>query len=76
MGYIAGLFGIAAGVFIHLCYLLSSYSFGVPIFLYNSLGNYRIKPIWKYEHRFKILNTKKPESAPEISMTWRDGGKK
>lgn len=71
LGYICGLFGIATGIFIHLCYLFSSKSFGVPILLYNSASNYPVKPIWKYEKRSKFLNTKKPNAAPHISMPWR-----
>ena len=71
LGYIAGLFGIITGIFIHLCYLFSSYSFGIPILELNSSKMYTVKPIWKNEKREKILNTKKPESAPEISLKWR-----
>lgn len=70
-GYIAGLFGIAAIIFIHLCYLLSSYSFGVPILSYNSFGTYKVDPAWRHENRFKILRTKRQKVAPKISMTWR-----
>ena len=71
LGYVMGLFGIVAGIFIHLCYLFSSYSFGVPILTLDSSKMYAVKPIWKNEKREKFLNTKKPEVAPEISLKWR-----
>lgn len=72
LGYLAGLFGIATGIFIHLVLLLSTNSFGVPILSYTSFTNYPIKPIWKVEKRFRNLNTKRPEIAPKQSMQWRD----
>lgn len=65
------MFGIAAGIFIHLCYILSTKSFGVPIILYNSNMTYPVKPIWKNENRYRILNTKRPQIAPKTSMDWR-----
>ena len=60
------------GFFIHLCYILTTNSFGVPILLYNSGESYPVKAIWKQNKRIRLLNTKKPESSPEITMSWRD----
>lgn len=71
LGYIAGLFGISAGIFIHLCYVLSTKSFGVPIFSFKEGASYPVKPLWENETRNQILNTKRPESAPKTSMDWR-----
>ena len=72
LGYLTGLFGIACGIFIHLIYLLSNSSFGVPFLSFESIVNYPIKPIWKNETRSKILNTKKPSQEEKISMPWRN----
>lgn len=71
LGYFTGLFGIAAGIFIHLIYLLSTTSFGVPFLSFESITAYPVKPIWKNETRSKILNTKKPSQEEQISMPWR-----
>ena len=71
LGYLTGLFGIACGIFIHLCILMNASSFGVPLLSYTSFKNYSIRPIWKANKRPHILNTKQPESSPDISMPWR-----
>lgn len=71
LGYLGGILGMACGIFIHLIYLLSSLSFGVPFLSFKSLANYPIKAIWKNETRSKILNTKKPNQEENISMVWR-----
>lgn len=71
LGYAAGLFGIAVGIFVHLIYLLSTSSFGIPILSYTSFINYPIKPIWKNENRPNLLNTKRPRQAPNTSMVWK-----
>ena len=39
--------------------------------LYNSNMTYPVKPIWKNENRYRILNTKRPQIAPKTSMDWR-----
>lgn len=75
LGYAAGLFGIVAGFFIHLCFLFSTYSFGVPILKYNSANSYPLKSIWKREKRDASLNTKRPDLQPKISMEWRENKK-
>jgi spore germination protein KA len=72
LGYLAGLFGIACGIFVHLIYLTSSTSFGVPFLSYTSFSNYPVKPIWKNETRGRMLNTKRPRQEEEISMPWRN----
>jgi spore germination protein KA len=71
LGYLAGLFGIACGIFVHLVYMTNSTSFGVPFLSYTSFVNYPIKPIWKNETRGRMLNTKKPNQEEKVSMKWR-----
>lgn len=75
LGYFAGLFGIAAGFFVHLCYLFSTYSFGAPILKYDSANSYHLDYIWKREKRNISLNTKRPDLQPKTSMTWRENKK-
>lgn len=38
----------------------------------NSSTSYPVKPIWKQHRRIRLLNTKRPELAGKISMSWRD----
>ena len=79
LGYIAGLLGIAMGLFIHFSYLCTISSFGVnyftPYIPFSSItknSSYTLKPIWKREHRNQFLNTKKPDSEEKISMKWKE----
>jgi len=78
LGFLAGFLGIAFGFFVHFILLTSLSSFGVPYFSpyipfqnLNENNGYIIKPVWKRERRNKFLNTKRPESASNISMDWR-----
>ena len=71
LGYSIGLFGIACGIFIHFCLLFSYTSFGAPFFSYSSFKDFPFKPIWKYENRDRILNTKKPIQEEDPSMVWK-----
>lgn len=75
LGYFFGLFGIACGIFIHLVFLFSYNSFGVPFFSYSSFKEYLNQPIWKNEKRNNSLNTKRPLKEPSISMKWRKNEK-
>jgi len=75
LGYLTGLFGISCGIFIHMIYLLSSISFGVPFLSYTSFKHFAIKPIWKSETRNRYLNTKKPNQENTISMVWKNSEK-
>lgn len=77
LGYIAGLLGIAAGLFVQVTILCNLRSFGASYFApYAPMTNlktsvsYFIHPIWKREHRSDFLNTKRPIEQPHISMKW------
>ncbi|MBR1802878.1 MAG: spore germination protein [Clostridia bacterium] len=77
LGYIAGFFGIALGMFVYLCVLFSLNSFGVPYMVpYGPVtnlnhGGYFVEPTWKREKRPDFLNTKKEISQEHISMKWK-----
>ena len=79
LGFLAGLFGIAIGVFVGLNVLANLKSFGVPYLspyiplsnLSRSSSSFFLHHIWKREKRPQFLNTKRPESENEISMKWR-----
>jgi len=75
LGYFLGLLGITCGLFIHLSFLFSYTSFGVPFLSYNSFKEYLQKPIWKNETRSHVLNTKRKMQQPEKSMEWRKNEK-
>jgi len=77
LGYLAGLFGIAIGVFIQVIILYNLRSFGAPYLApYAPMTNlkssisYFIHPIWKRETRSDFLNTKRPKEQAPISMKW------
>lgn len=77
LGYIAGFFGIALGIFVYLCILTNLKSFGVPymapyapVTKVNSNG-YFLEPVWRREKRADYLNTKKEKAQNHISMKWR-----
>lgn len=77
LGAFAGFFGIAIGIFIHLCLMTSTASFGVPYLTPFSptrtdifKDDLLITPLWKQEHRPTFLRTKKPIREPHISRKW------
>lgn len=77
LGYIAGFFGIALGVFVYLCILTSLKSFGVPFMApyapvtdINQSGFF-LEPVWKREKRADYLNTKRQKAQDHISMKWK-----
>ncbi|MCI9177090.1 MAG: spore germination protein [Clostridia bacterium] len=77
LGYIAGFFGIALGIFVYLCILTSLSSFGVPymapyapVTKINESG-YFLDPVWRREQRADYLNTKKKQAQNHISMKWK-----
>ncbi len=74
---VAGFFGIAVGLFIAGCYLMSLYNFGVPFMsplpgTDNSAyyGALLVKKIWKRETRPEYLDTLKRKREPKISRGW------
>jgi len=77
LGAIAGLFGITIGFFIHITYLASVKSFGVPFLspLAPKTGNlfsdviFR-PPLWAIEKRPDFLNPIDDTSQPEKSRKW------
>lgn len=78
LGNLAGLLGIAAGVFIQLCILIGLKSFGAPYFApfvpsttLNASTSYFVKPIWRREKRADFLNTKRPKEDGKISRQWK-----
>ncbi len=77
LGYIAGLLGIAIGLFAQIAILCNLRSFGAPYLApYAPLTNlksaisYFIPPIWKRENRSDFLNTKRPKEQAHISRKW------
>ena len=82
LGYFAGLFGIALGLFIQVAILCNLRSFGAPYLApYAPMTNlkssisYFVHPIWRRETRSDFLNTKRPKEQPHISMKWHMFGK-
>ena len=77
LGYFAGIFGIAMGVFIHLLMINNIQSFGVSYLdpYIPSKGNVSngifAHPIWKREKRDDFLDTKRPDKQGSISMKWK-----
>lgn len=78
LGFLAGFFGIAIGLFIYLVKLCSLKSFGVsflapyaPLSKSKGIG-YLLEPVWKREKRASFLATKKERVQSETSMRWRD----
>lgn len=77
LGYLAGLLGIAVGLFTQVVILCNLRSFGAPYLApYTPMTNlkssisYFIHPIWRRETRSDFLNTKRPKEQPHISMKW------
>lgn len=78
LGYLSGLLGIAAGIFIQIGILSGLNSFGAPylvpyapLLLSNMTTTYFVRPIWKREKRADFLNTKRPNTENKISMKWK-----
>lgn len=76
-----GFFGIALGIFVHLCILSATTSFGVPYLTPLSpikkgalKDDIFISPIWKQEKRPVFLKPKIMEREPKISRKWVKGG--
>lgn len=83
LGGTLGFLGIALGIFIHLCVLTSSSSFGAPYLApYAPMSSQVLKddlftsPIWKQEYRPKFLKSRRPRKEPRISRKWVKGGGK
>ncbi|MBR3133846.1 MAG: spore germination protein [Clostridia bacterium] len=80
LGFLAGFFGIAIGLFIYLVKLCSLKSFGVSYlapyspFTKNKSTSYLLEPIWKREKRADFLATQKSQIQNHISMKWRKKG--
>lgn len=79
IGAFGGFFAIAIAVFIHLCLLSVTTSFGVPYFSplvplgKNLTRNDLItSPIWKQEYRPGFLRTKREKRQPKISRHWME----
>lgn len=79
LGYLAGLLGIAIGLFSQLAILCCLRSFGVPYLApYVPITNlktsvsYFIHSIWKRERRADFLNTQRPEEQAHISLKWKN----
>ena len=82
LGYLCGLLGIAAGLFVQIGILSSLNSFGAPylvpyapVLLSNMTTTYFIKPIWAREKRADFLNTKRPKAENTIARKWQFGRK-
>ena len=78
LGYIAGLLGIAIGLFVQVAILCNLKSFGVsylapyvPIAYSKSSVSLFVHPIWKRESRSSFLNTKRSQVEPPVSMKWK-----
>ncbi len=80
LGYLAGLLGIAIGLFTQLAILCCLRSFGVPYLApYVPITNlktsisYFVHSIWKRERRADFLNTQRPQEQAHISIKWKNG---
>lgn len=78
LGYVAGLLGIAVGLFLQAGILANLKSFGAPYLApyapvtnLKSSVSYFIHPIWKRETRSDFLNTKRPKEQAHISRKWK-----
>lgn len=79
LGYIAGVLGIALGIFIYSAILGGLKSFGVPYLSpyfpsenKDTEDTIFLRPIWRREHRSSFLHTKKPIQEGPISMLWKE----
>ena len=79
LGYVAGLLGIAIGLFAQLAILCDLKSFGVsylapyaPMTNLKTSISYFVHSIWKRENRSDFLNTKRPKEQAHISMKWKN----
>lgn len=77
LGATAGFLGISTGIFIQGILLVSTKSFGVPMFapygpktVKENIDNIFSPPIWKKENRPDYLNTKNPKRQAKISRGW------
>ena len=77
LGYLCGFLGIALGLFVYMCMLSNSKSFGVPYAINISPlekvkgGQFFLPPIWKREYRASFLNPKKEKKQENLSMKWK-----
>lgn len=78
LAYFAGFLGIAFGLFIHIGILCNTQSFGVPYLapyvpvVEKDGTGYFSSPFWQREKRPDVLNTKRPNKEPNISMKWKE----
>ena len=77
LGFLAGLLGIAVGIFIHLLVATKIQSFGISYLdpyipskgkIFNGIFT---APTWKREKRADFLDTKRGEKQEHISMKWK-----
>lgn len=80
LGAMAGLLGITVGLYLHLVWLVSAKSFGVPIFAPFAPRTADVSsdqltklPIWRLERRPDFLNPKNNYKQRKISRSWRLG---
>lgn len=77
LGYMAGMLGIAVGIFAYLALLCNIKSFGISYMTNssntdNSKGfGYFLPYIWKREYRSSFLNPQKEKKQEHISMKWK-----
>lgn len=77
LGYLCGFIGISLGLFVYVCSLAGTSSFGVPYLsgfspIEKVKGNsYLLPPIWKREYRATFLRSKKEKKQENISMKWK-----
>lgn len=77
IGAFGGFFAIGIALFIHLCLLSVTTSFGVPYFAplaplgkHINRSDLTSTPIWKQEYRPSFLKSKRQKRQPKISRHW------
>ena len=77
LGFMGGFLGISLGLFVYMCTIADTKSFGIPYTsgitpLDNIKGNtYYLPPIWKREYRASFVQSKKEKKQSDISMKWK-----
>lgn len=78
LGGFWGLWGISAGIFVHLLLWVHTYSVGVPVFspyaprtARKGLYGILIPPIWQREERSDFINPKRKYKEAKISRKWK-----
>lgn len=79
IGAYGGFFSIGIALFIHICLLSVTTSFGVPYFAplaplgkHITRNNLTSSPIWKQEYRPEFLKPKRQKRQPKISRHWME----